>query len=98
MITDKLLQTLSCHDAAMILFFRKSMTPEGLQLITNPYKLDIRKTAKRKSNIIVLDDMICGGNRSFRVADIRNIYVDNNDGNLIYVLGSDFVASLYIYG
>ena len=96
MTTDKLLQTLSCHDAVMLLFFGKSMTPEGLQLITNPYKLDIRTTAKRKSNIIVLDDRICGGNRSFRVADIRNIYVDNNDGNLIYVLGSDFVTSLYI--
>lgn len=96
MTTDKLLQTLSCHDAAMMLFFQKSMTPESIQLIMNPYKLDIKKTAKRKSNIIVLDDMICGGNRSFRVSDIRNIYVDNNDGNLIYVVGSDFVASLYI--
>lgn len=97
MTTDKLLQTLSIHDAAMILFFRKSMTQEGLQLITNPYKLDIRNTAKRKSNIVVLDDMICGGNRSFRVTDIRNIYIDKNDGDLIYVLGSDFVTSLYIY-
>lgn len=97
MTTDKLLQTLSCCDAAMILFFRKSMTPESIQLITNPYKHDIKNTVKRKSNIIVLEDMIWGGNRSFRVADIRNIYVDNNDGNLIYVLGSDFVTSLYIY-
>ncbi len=97
MTTDKLLQTLSCHDAAMMLFFWKSMTPESIQLIMNPYKHDIKNTAKRKSNIIVLDDTICGGNKSFRVADIRNIYVDNNDGNLIYVLGSDFVASLYIY-
>lgn len=96
MTTDKLLQTLSCHDAAMMLFFRKFMTPESIQLIMNPYKHDIKNTAKRKSNIIVLDDMICGGNRSFRVAEIRKIYVDNNDGNLIYVLGSDFVTSLYI--
>ena len=97
MTTDKLLQTLSYRDTAMILFFRKSMTPESIQLIMNPYKHDIKNTAKRKSNIIVLGDMICGGNRSFRVADIRNIYVDNNDRNLIYVLGSDFVTSLYIY-
>lgn len=97
MTTDKLLQTLSYRDTAMIMFFRKSMTPESIQLIMNPYKHDIKNTAKRKSNIIVLGDMICGGNRSFRVADIRNIYVDNNDRNLIYVLGSDFVTSLYIY-
>lgn len=96
MTTDKLMQTLSCHDAVMLLSFSKYMSLENLRLITEPYKLDIKITAKRKSNIIVLDDLICGGNRSFKINDIRNIYVDNNDGNLIYVLGSDFVISLYI--
>lgn len=97
MTTDKLMQTLSHHDAVMLLFFSKSMTLENLRLITEPYKPDIKITAKRKSNIIVLDDMICSGRRLFEINDIRNIYVDNNDGNLIYVLGSDFVTSLYIY-
>lgn len=75
MTTDKLMQMLSHHDAVMLLFFGKSMTLENLRLITEPYKLDIKITAKRKSNIIVLD---------------------NNDCNLFYVLGNEFVTSLYI--
>ena len=52
MTTDKLMQMLSHHDAVMLLFFGKSMTLENLRLITEPYKLDIKITAKRKSNII----------------------------------------------
>lgn len=96
MTTDKLMQTLSHHDAVMLLFFSKSMTLENLRLITEPYKPDIKITAKRKSNIIVLDDMICSGRRSFEINDIRNVYVDNNDCNLFYVLGDEFVTSLYI--
>lgn len=97
MTTDKLLQMLSHHDAVMLLSFGKKMTLENLRLITDPYKHDIKITAKRKSNIIVLDNMICGGHRSFKITDIRNVYVDNNDYNLLYVLGDDFVISLYIY-